>query len=378
MGNSAATTTDADHIDHMRSALVLARRGLGEVWPNPAVGCVVVREDLGNVVVGRGWTRPGGRPHAETEALRRAGPKAAGATAYVTLEPCDHHGRTPPCSLALIEAGIARAVIATADPDPRVSGNGAARLEAAGIDVVHGVCEDEAKRLNAGYLLRVIEGRPMFTLKLATTLDGRIATGAGDSRWITGPEARRMAHRMRADHDGVMIGIGTALADDPRLTCRLAGLEARSPVRIVADSRMRLPVTGALVATARDTPTWLLTARGAGDGQRADYESRGVTVIEVEADAQGRPDIRRLAEELAARGLTRVLVEGGGRLAGGLLGAGLVDGLAWFRGPRLIGGDGIPAAAAFGIEALDQAPAFTRTTVWKAGADILETYLRQT
>lgn len=242
----------------MRAALSLARRNLGCVWPNPAVGCVLVRDGK---VVGRGWTGRGGRPHAETEALARAGPAARGATAYVSLEPCDHHGETPPCSEALIAAEVARLVVAVEDPDPRVSGRGLKRLRAAGIDVevAGGALAEQARDLNAGFFLRVREGRPLFTLKTATTLDGKIATRTGDSRWITGAGARAVTHWMRAEHDAVLIGSGTALADDPDLTCRTPGLEDRSPVRIVADGRLRLPPESRLVATARDIPTWVLT-----------------------------------------------------------------------------------------------------------------------
>ncbi|MGQ3031841.1 MAG: bifunctional diaminohydroxyphosphoribosylaminopyrimidine deaminase/5-amino-6-(5-phosphoribosylamino)uracil reductase RibD, partial [Ferrovibrionaceae bacterium] len=220
----------------MRHALGLAARGLGRTWPNPAVGCVLVRDEI---VLARGNTQPGGRPHAEVVALSRAGSQAAGATAYVTLEPCAHHGKTPPCADALIAAGIGRCVVALQDPDPRVDGGGIRRLLAAGIPVTTGVCEAEAAALNAGFLMRVRQGRPLVTLKLATTLDGRIATHAGESRWITGATARARGHLMRADHDAIMVGIGTALTDDPDLTCRLAGLEDRSPVRIVLDGRLR-------------------------------------------------------------------------------------------------------------------------------------------
>ena len=333
--------------------------------------------DSENIVIGRGWTQPGGRPHAETEALKRANGSAAGGTAYVTLEPCDHHGQTPPCSESLIAAGIARAVIATRDPDSRVSGKGVARLEAAGIEVLTGICEEEAKRLNAGFFLRITEDRPLFTLKLATTLDGRIATHSGDSRWITGTEARAMAHLLRANHDAIMIGIGTALADDPVLTCRLPGLEGRSPVRIVADSAMRLPVTSRLVTTATETPTWLVVAKGRDNDKRSAYESRDVSVIEATPGHSGRPELRWLAGELSRRGLTRVLVEGGGQLAAEMLKAGLVDELAWFRSPSLIGGDGIPAAAAFGVDALSEAPTFIRSAIMDVGADVLETYFHE-
>ncbi len=373
-----ATTSDADDTHHMRAALALARRGLGAVAPNPAVGCVLVRPDRGGMVVGRGWTQPGGRPHAETEALHRAGTDARKATAYVTLEPCSHHGQTPPCADALADAGIARAVIALEDPDPNVSGRGIAGLRDAGITVVTGVCAKEAARLNAGFLLRTRDNRPQFTLKTATTLDGRIATRTGDSRWITGAPARAMGHRLRADHDAVLTGIGTVLADDPELTCRLPGLEHRSPIRIVIDSRLRLPPDCRLAMTAGRIPTWLVTTAGAASENRKMYEGLGIEIIDAEADSSGRPDLGWLARELGRRGLTRILVEGGGTSAAALLSRGLIDQLAWFRAPRLIGGDGLPAAAPLGIDTVSDTPTFTRTAVREIGMDILETYWKQT
>lgn len=359
----------------MQAALALARRGLGRVWPNPAVGCVLVRPDLGNRVVGRGWTQPGGRPHAETEALKRAGDAARLATAYVSLEPCDHHGRTPPCSEALIAAGIGRSVIAVEDPDPRVSGKGVARLRAAGVDVRTGVLETEAAAVNAGFFLRVKKGRPWFTLKVATTLDGRIATKAGASQWITGETARLAAHRLRAEHDAVMVGIGTALADDPELTCRLPGI-ARASIRIVLDSRLRLPAVSKLAATARATPTWVFAAQGAGTLAIETLAAFGVEVILVPAGKSGHLDLKAVVQELGRRGLTRVLVEGGAQLAGRFVANDLVDGLVWFRAPRLIGGDGLPAAAGLDVNALAQAPGFVRTDVREVGPDLMETYAR--
>lgn len=361
----------------MRAALALARRGLGRVWPNPAVGCVLVRPDQDGRVVGRGWTQPGGRPHAETEALRRAGAEARGATAYVSLEPCDHHGRTPPCSRALIDAGVKRAVIAIEDPDPRTAGQGVARLEAAGIEVAVGPGHDEAGAINEGFFLRVCQGRPLFTLKCATSLDGRIATADGDSRWITDDAARDFAHRLRASHDAVLIGSGTALADDPALTCRLPGMAARSPLRIVADGRLRLPLTSRLVAAAANAPTWLVTRADHAPERTAPYADAGIEVISAPAGGSGSPDPGWLAGELGRRGLTRVLVEGGGGIAGALLAAGLVDRLAWFHAPMLIGGDGLPAAAGFGIAKLADAPRFARMGMLALGADILETFRRQ-
>ena len=357
----------------MKVALGLARRGLGSVAPNPAVGCVLVREGR---VVGRGWTQPGGRPHAEAEALGRAGKAARGATAYVSLEPCAHHGETPPCADALAGAGIARLVVAVEDPDPQVRGRGLTRLRDAGAEVVCGVCEDEAAALNAGFFLRVGEGRPLIALKTATTLDGRIATRGGESRWITGEAARARAHGLRASHDAVMVGIGTALADDPMLDCRLPGLARRSPLRIVVDSRARLPLTSRLVKTAGEPPTWLVTLPGAAAKRRAAYGEVGVEVIEVEADGDGNLDLAAAARTLGDRGLTRVLVEGGGRLAAGLLRARLVDRLLWFRAPRLIGGDGLPAVVAFGVDALAEAPSYRRVSVAEVGDDLMETYVR--
>ncbi len=357
----------------MKVALGLARRGLGSVAPNPAVGCVLVREGR---VVGRGWTQPGGRPHAEAEALGRAGKAARGATAYVSLEPCAHHGETPPCADALAGAGIARLVVAVEDPDPQVRGRGLTRLRDAGAEVVCGVCEDEAAALNAGFFLRVGEGRPLIALKTATTLDGRIATRGGESRWITGEAARARAHGLRASHDAVMVGIGTALADDPMLDCRLPGLARRSPLRIVVDSRARLPLTSRLVKTAGEPPTWLVTLPGAAAKRRAAYGEAGVEVIEVEADGGGNLDLAAAARTLGDRGLTRVLVEGGGRLAAGLLRARLVDRLLWFRAPRLIGGDGLPAVVAFGVDTLAEAPSYRRVSVAEVGDDLMETYVR--
>ena len=361
----------------MMAALRLARRGLGAVWPNPAVGCVLLGGAGGGAVVGRGWTQPGGRPHAETQALERAGARARGATAYVTLEPCDHYGQTPPCSAALVDAGIGRAVVAIEDPDPRVAGSGIRRLEAAGIPVTLGVASDEARDLNAGYLMRVSSGRPLVTLKTATTLDGYIAASNGDSRWITGEAARAHAHLLRADHDAIMVGSGTALADDPLLTCRLPGLIERSPVRVVLDARLRLTLVAQLVETAPRTPTWLVTREG-GDAERYKlYRDKGVDVIEAPAGETDGVDLRWTLEALAARGLTRVLVEGGGRLAAALLRLDLVDRLAWFRTPRMMGGDGVPMAAGLGIEAASQIPRFVRTSLLALGPDVFETYRRE-
>lgn len=361
----------------MEAALALARRGLGCVWPNPAVGCVLVRPDLGGRVVGRGWTQPGGRPHAETEALGRAGDLARGATAYVTLEPCAHVGRTPPCADAMVAAGIGRAVVAIEDPDPRVSGRGLARLRDAGIAVEVGLGSAAAREINAGFFLRVTAGRPLVTVKAAATLDGKIATAGGESRWITGEAARAFGHGLRMRHDAIAIGIGTALADDPDLRCRLPGLEGCSPVRIVFDSRLRLPPTSLLAATARETSTWILCCEKADPAAKQALTETGAIVIQVASGTDGRPDLAAALAELAGRGITRVLVEGGGQLVASVLRAGFADRLAWFRAPRVLGGDAIPAVAELAVAGLADAPSFERTGGIDLGADVVELFRRK-
>ena len=359
----------------MAVALRLAERGLGRTWPNPAVGCVVVRHGR---IVGRGWTQPGGRPHAEFEALSRAGAQALGATAYISLEPCAHYGQTPPCTMALLHAGIRRAVIAAADPDPRVDGRGIDQLRQAGVEVTLGVGGDEAAQLNAGFFLRVRAGRPLVTLKLATSLDGRIATRTGASRWITGEAARRYAHHLRATHDAIVIGSGTALADDPSLTCRLPGLDDRSPVRVVLDRRLRLPPTSRLATTAREVPTWVVTRSGADPRRCVALERCGVEMLAVPAAAGSTSAIERALAALAARGITRVLVEGGGTLAAALLRARLADRLVWFQAPVLIGGDGLAAVAELGLDALADCPRFRPGEGGALARDAVRAYIVDT
>lgn len=340
--------TDAAHMAH---ALRLAARGLGNTWPNPAVGCVLIKD---GAVVGRGWTQPGGRPHAEARALAQAGDKARGAVAYVTLEPCAHHGKTPPCAEGLIAAGVARVVTSLTDPDPRVAGRGHAMLRAAGIAVTEDLLGPEARRLNAGFLKRVTRGLPFVTLKLATTLDGRIATAAGESRWITGAEARRHVHLLRLTHDAVMVGAGTARADDPDLSVRDLGA-GRQPVRIVLDSRLRHTPDSRLGRTAGEVPVWMVHTAAASVQARAAWQATGATLIEVAANLQGI-DPKAALEALATRGLTRILCEGGGQLAASLVSAGLVDDLAAYGAGCLIGADGRAAFGALGLTALADAP----------------------
>jgi diaminohydroxyphosphoribosylaminopyrimidine deaminase/5-amino-6-(5-phosphoribosylamino)uracil reductase len=327
-------------------------------------------------VVGRGWTQPGGRPHAETEALRRAGAAARGAAAYVSLEPCAHTGKTPPCAEALIAAGIGRVVVAMEDSDPRVAGRGIATLRDAGIAVDVGACAAAAAELNAGFFLRVGQGRPLVSLKLATSLDGRIATATGDSRWITGAAARQRAHLLRATHDAILIGSGTALADDPELTCRLPGLADQSPVRVVLDGGLRLPESAKLLATAGAVPTWIVAATPGDVARKAALEGRGAQVIEVPS-AGGRLSLADTLRALGDRGITRLLVEGGSALAASLLQQHLVDRVYWFRSAAVIGGDGLAAVGALAVGRLTDAKRFARVEMETIGADVLETYRRE-
>lgn len=350
----------------MRLALSLGARGLGRVWPNPAVGCVLVRR---GAIVGRGWTRPGGRPHAEVVALEAAGAAAAGSTAYVTLEPCAHHGRTPPCAAALIAAGVTRVVAATIDPDPRVSGRGLDRLREAGVEVDLGCLAGLAERAHAGFFMRTRVGRPLVALKIAQTLDGRIATARGESQWITGPAARRYGHLLRATHDAVLIGGGTALGDDPLLTCRLPGLEERQPVRVVLDRRLRLDAASRLARTAREHPLWVLTAPDAPAARRSALEACGAAVLPVL-----RPGHDGLAEGLAhlgERGITRLLVDGGAGVATSLLRQRLVDRLHLVTAPTLLGGDGLAAVADLGVRRLVEAQRWRTVEERPLGTDRL-------
>ncbi|MGH6877171.1 MAG: bifunctional diaminohydroxyphosphoribosylaminopyrimidine deaminase/5-amino-6-(5-phosphoribosylamino)uracil reductase RibD, partial [Rhizomicrobium sp.] len=349
--------------------LGLAARALGQSGPNPAVGCVLVSPE--GIIVGRGWTARGGRPHAEARALVQAGEAARGATAYVTLEPCAHRGETPPCSDALVQSGVARVVAAIEDPDSRVSGRGFDRLRAAGIEVITGKLCPEAAELNAGFFLRVREARPFVTLKIAASADGRIAGAAGDSRWITGEEARRFSHLLRARHDAILIGVETAIADDPLLTCRIAGIEAYSPLRVVLDSRLRLNPASRIAKTAAEVPTLVFTVAEGGSELRA----RGVEIVTVARDARGRPDIAAVLRTLAARKINRVLVEGGAGVHASFLDRGLADRLELFRAPLVLGAAGHPAIDALAALSLDEAPRFVGAGIRRFGSDLLESFV---
>lgn len=357
----------ADDRRHMAHALALGRRGLGRVWPNPAVGCVIVKDGR---VVGRARTADGGRPHAETQALTMAGAAARGATAYVTLEPCAHHGQTPPCAQALIDAGIARVVIGAGDPHPKVNGRGTALLRQAGIEVTTGILEAEARLANAGFLSRVTRGRPHLTLKLALSLDGRIATASGESQWITGPKARRRVHAMRASHDAVLIGAGTARADDPTLTVRDMGA-TRQPVRIVASRNLSLPFPSRLSKTLDQAPLWLAHGASASDATEANsWREAGAHLLETEVQG-GHLDPVNLLETLGKEGLTRIFCEGGGTLAASLLAAGLVDDLIVFSAGLVIGAEGQPGIGVLGLSRLADAERFQLVDTRTIGPDVV-------
>ncbi|KPN62210.1 diaminohydroxyphosphoribosylaminopyrimidine deaminase [Aliiroseovarius crassostreae] len=358
----------------MKLALALGRRGMGLCAPNPAVGCVLVQPDQnGGRIIGRGWTQKGGRPHAEVVALTQAG-NAKGATAYVTLEPCAHHGKTPPCAQALIEAGVARVVVALGDPDPRVDGGGFAMLRAAGIEVETGLCADEARRDLAGFLLKVTKTRPWVTLKLANSFDGRIATASGESQWITGPDARRYVHALRARHDAVMVGGGTARDDDPGLTIRGLGV-AHQPARIVLSRHLSLPEDSQLSRTAKEVPVILCHGAKAPPERIKFWQDCGATCLAVE-EAEGALDPRSVLHALAGQGLTRVFCEGGGALAASLMRADLVDELIGMTAGVALGAEGRPALAGMGITRLADAPRFTLIETRALGGDVLHRWSR--
>jgi diaminohydroxyphosphoribosylaminopyrimidine deaminase/5-amino-6-(5-phosphoribosylamino)uracil reductase len=343
---SAAAAIDDTRF--MELALRLGRRGFGRTWPNPAVGAVIVKD---GVIVGRGWTQPGGRPHAEVEALRRAGAAARGATLYVTLEPCSHFGKTPPCADAIIAAGITRVVSAIEDTNPKVAGAGHGRLRAAGITVDIGIGAEAARRHHAGHIRRMTEGRPHVTLKLAISANGK-AGGAGRRPLaITAEPARQRVHLLRGQSDAIMIGIGTVLADDPMLSCRLPGMCQNSPLRIVLDTALRLPATSRLVQTARQIPVWVVTGHGAPTAAANALRTHAVEVFRS-AETGGKLDLAAVLKMLGARGVTRLLLEGGPTLASAMLVADLVDDAILFHSPIIVGNDGIDALDAAGAAAL--------------------------
>lgn len=334
--------TEAD-LAYLDNAERLAKRGLGRTWPNPSVGALIVRPRDGGEIIARGWTQPGGRPHAEQMALAKAGKRARGATAYVTLEPCAHTGKTPPCAQALIDAGIARVVCSLSDPDPRVSGKGFGALTQAGIEISLATDAKKARRLVQGHLLRQTDQRPFIQLKLALGADGKCAPAksSGGPVWVTGERARAHGHLLRARVDAILVGSGTALEDDPELTCRLPGMEGQSPIRIVFDTNLRLPADSKLAAGAKTTPLWLLCSPLAEAPRRAKLEALGARVFETVCNPDGKIDVSAAVELLADQGITRVLLEGGPRLARSFLDAGLIDEAVIFAGSQAVGNAGL-------------------------------------
>jgi len=352
----------------MSLALMLGRRGQGQTWPNPAVGCVIVKDGR---VVGRGWTQSGGRPHAEPMALAQAGAAARGATAYVTLEPCAHHGKTPPCAEALIAAGIARVVTALTDPDPRVAGKGLVMLRTAGISITPDVGATEAAWDHAGFLLAKTQNRPFVTLKLAASFDGRIATARGESQWITGPAARHFGHALRASHDAVMVGSGTARADDPALTVRGFGA-IRQPVRIVTDSQLSNDPQGQLGQTARTVPVWMCHTAHTPADRIAAWQATGATLLPCANGDDQRLDIALMLETLAAKGLTRIYCEGGGQLAASLLAENRVDQVVTFTAGLALGATGTSAVGPLPDQPLGEVPRFELHETRRIGPDCLQ------
>ena len=346
--SSAPPATAADDERFMALALDLGRRGLGHVWPNPAVGAVIAKD---GVILARGWTQEGGRPHAETEALKRAKKSAQGATMYVTLEPCSHQGKTPPCADAIIRAGITRVVSALEDPNPEVKGQGHEKLRAKGITVEVGLGAEEARRMHAGHIARVTQGRPHVLLKMAISADGKVGLAGRKQAQITGEVARDRVFQMRAQADAILVGVGTVLADNPQLTCRLPGMMERSPIRVVLDTKLRTPLNLSVVATVRETPTWIFASRKASTIAQEILEQRGCKVFRVD-DEDGRLDLGGVLKALAGEGISRLMVEGGPTVAASFAAADLVDEAALIHSDKLIGDGGIAPIEGLPLEAL--------------------------
>lgn len=350
----------------MTKALALAARGRGRTSPNPMVGAVIVKDGK---IIGAGYHAKAGTPHAEIHALRQAGSEAKGATLYVTLEPCCHFGRTPPCTEAIIAAGLARVVVAMRDPNPLVCGGGLARLRQAGIEVEEGIMEAQATRLNEAFIKWVTTGQPFVVLKSAITLDGKIATVTGQSQWITGPIARKRVHILRDTYDAVMVGIGTVLADNPHLTVRLPK-EGRNPVRVIVDSQARTPLTSHVINDGV-APTIVAVAEGAPAARVAALMQAGVRIFSLPRHQQG-VDLRALFARLGQEKITSVLVEGGATLAASVLSAGIVDKVCYFVAPKIIGGAAAPGpVGGDGIASLAEAYQLSEITVEQLGQDVL-------
>jgi diaminohydroxyphosphoribosylaminopyrimidine deaminase/5-amino-6-(5-phosphoribosylamino)uracil reductase len=363
--------SDTD-VRHMRSALELAKGGIGWVSPNPLVGCVLAKD---GEVVGRGYHQRFGGPHAEVHALREAGDRARGAVLYVTLEPCCHTGKTPPCVDAILRAQVGRLVVAMRDPNPRVDGGGLSRLRSAGIEVTVGVCEAEARRLNEAFVKYITTRRPFVTSKSAITLDGKIATRSGASRWITGEAARATGHQLRHASDAILVGIGTVLQDDPQLTTRLPGQRGANPLRIVVDSTLRLPPEARVADVAQDRRSLVATTEQAAGTTARALRERGVEVVGLPACGDGRVNLDALCKVLGERGVASVLVEGGAVLTAALLRQRLIDKMVFFVAPKIIGGDGVSVFGPCGVDTMEQALSLRNLASRPVGDDVmLEAY----
>ncbi|MBV9954837.1 MAG: bifunctional diaminohydroxyphosphoribosylaminopyrimidine deaminase/5-amino-6-(5-phosphoribosylamino)uracil reductase RibD [Pseudolabrys sp.] len=354
----------------MRLALDLGRRGLGATWPNPAVGAVVVKD---GIIIGRGWTAPGGRPHAEPQALKRAGKAAEGATLYVTLEPCSHEGKSPPCVNSITRAGIARVVSAMEDPNPEVAGQGHQRLKDKKVVVEVGLLAQEARRAHAGHILKMTKGRPHVLLKLAVSADGKAGLAGRRPAQISSEAARKRVFQLRAQSDAILVGIGTVLADNPALSCRLPGMEGRSPVRVILDGQLKAPIASHVIATVRETPTWVFGAHSASQIAGEILEERGAKVFRV-GTTKGRLNLDEVLQILASEGITRLLVEGGPTIAASFVEAGSVDEVALIRSQKALGNEAIDALEGQPLEALTQG--FTLTGSEQVESDRIERYER--
>lgn len=363
-----------DHETYMHQALALAETGRGWTSPNPMVGAVVVKDGQ---VVGRGYHQRAGGPHAEVHAIDDAGEQARGATIYVTLEPCNHFGRTPPCTRKIIDAGIRKVVVAMTDPNPGVEGGGIRTLQGRGIEVITGVCEKEARILNEAFTTWITTGRPFVILKCAATLDGRIATRTGDSRWVTGPVSRQCVHRIRHAVDGILVGVETVKKDNPSLTTRLQDETGSDPTRIILDTHLSMPATAKMLHQPSEASTWVICGPDAAESRRSALEAAGTQVI-VAAVKNGRIDLPALMGQLGRMEIGSLLIEGGGRVIGSALAAGIVDKLCLFYAPKLLGGDdGIPMCRGMGPERMQDSIAVHDLEVFRFGDDVmLQGYLK--
>jgi diaminohydroxyphosphoribosylaminopyrimidine deaminase/5-amino-6-(5-phosphoribosylamino)uracil reductase len=354
--------------DYMGVALDLAEKGRGWTSPNPMVGAVVVKDDR---IVGRGYHQRAGGPHAEAHAIDDAGDQARGATIYVTLEPCNHFGRTPPCTQKILDAGIRKVVVAMNDPNPGVKGGGNQFLQDRGIDVVTGVREKASRTLNESFITWITTGRPFVIVKCAATLDGRIATRTGDSRWVTGPDARRFVHRIRHAVDGIMVGVQTAVHDNPSLTTRLEEEKGADPTRIILDTHLSMPPTARMLHLPSNRPTWVICGPDAPKSRRSDLESAGAAVITAPLQS-GRIDLAMLMDLLGAKGITSLLIEGGAAVIGAAFAAEIVDKVCFIYAPKILGGDdGVPICRGSGPAHMQASISIHDLAVSRFGPDVL-------